>query len=245
MLGPKAIRVKSEGRKFRRGAETDHHGDEIVHGDLPAANGDRSLRRGKTGASAGGARNGAGTRTAKALAERIREERDNNLYRRELDGAEDKDRQDRRSLQRDVEEEADDGSRSSVAARRSRDAEDTEDAEKNGAFERLRGGGPYRQRGAKERGARLADNGVRQIGRFDRAEEENAAKISARKNSAKRHETPWDGNGDRHEQPNLPTGDRREVKEDRGRLEEATPSESKKATGCAEEGKLVAGNDPT
>lgn len=76
-------------------------------------------------ASASEARSGAGRRTADAVAERIREKRDNNLYRRELDGLGDKGRQDRRSAQRDVEEEAD-GSRS-VAGKRSRDAEDTED----------------------------------------------------------------------------------------------------------------------
>lgn len=61
-------------------------------------------------ASAGEARSGAGTRSADAPAERIREKRDNNLYRRELVGVEDKDQQDRRSAQRDVEEEEANGS---------------------------------------------------------------------------------------------------------------------------------------
>lgn len=57
----------------------------------------------KRKASAGGARSGGGAKNTDTLAERIREERDNNPYRRKL---EDKDRQDRRSAQRDVQEEA-------------------------------------------------------------------------------------------------------------------------------------------
>ncbi|XP_032662891.1 uncharacterized protein LOC116840380 [Odontomachus brunneus] len=236
MFGSKAIRVRSEERKARPGVETDHRG-EIAHGDLPEANDDRSLRRGKTVASAGEARSGAGRRTADAVAERIREKRDNNLYRRELDGLGDKGQQDRRSAQRDVEEEAD-GSRS-VAGKRSRDVEDTADAGvKENGTKWDRRGDPYRQRRAEERGTRLLDNGVRRIGRFDRVVKKNVAKISTRE-PAKRREMPRDGNGrrDRHEEADLPTarGDRKEVEEDKDRLEETIPSKRKKATASLDE----------
>lgn len=146
--------------------------------------------------SAGKARSNADTRTADAMAERIREKRDNNLYRRERDGVEDKDRQDRRSAQRDVEEEAD-GSRS-VAGKRSRDAEEATTAEENGGEgDRVSGGDPYRQSRGEERETRLPDNGVRQIGRSNRRTE-GAAEISARrKKQTKRLETPQEGNGRR------------------------------------------------
>lgn len=188
-------------------------------------------------ASAGEARSGAGTRSAGAPAERISEKRDNNLYRRELVGVEDKDQQDRRLAQRDVEEEEADGS---LAEKRRRDEVAVEDAraeENAGKRDRVgRRGDPYRQRLAEERETRLSDNGrVRRRGRLDRGEEESVAEISARK-PAKRREMPQDGNGrrDRHEkkEENLPGArrDRRKVKEDQDKVKETIPSESKKTT---------------
>ena len=65
----------------------------------------RSLWRGKTETSAGGARSDDGTRNTDKVAERIREKRDNNPHQPEVGEVEDKNQQDRYSAQRDVQEE--------------------------------------------------------------------------------------------------------------------------------------------
>lgn len=86
---------------------------------------------------------------------------------------------------------------------------------------------------------------MRRIGRFERAVKESVAEISARE-PAKRHEMQRDGNGrrDRHEEADLPTarGNRKEVTEDKDRLEEAIPSKRKKATGALDEGSKLLEN---
>ncbi|KYN19627.1 hypothetical protein ALC57_08103 [Trachymyrmex cornetzi] len=65
--------------------------DGIIAEDLSEADGSsRSLWRGKTETSAGGARSDDGTRNTDKVAERIREKRDNNPHQREVGEVEDK-----------------------------------------------------------------------------------------------------------------------------------------------------------
>jgi len=105
------------------GIETNRRDEIIV--DLSETNGSRSFGGGKTEASAGEARSDGGTRNTDTLAERIREKRDNNPHQRELGEVKDKNQQDRRSVQRDVQEEM---NRSQIAAEKKRGGRDTEDA---------------------------------------------------------------------------------------------------------------------
>lgn len=211
---PDALR-KVGGRSVQSGIATHHH-DGIANGDLSEANGTyRSPQRGKTVTSAGGARSDGGARNTGILAERIREERDNNPYRRERGEVEDKDRQDRhRSTRRDVEEEA---NRSwIVAGKRSRGGDAMEDAmaeEKAGE----RGNParvPYQYPRGRERETRSTDKNAG-IGRSDRVEEKSAP-IELSK-PAKRLELERDGNGrrDRHENEEQQPSTRRDRKKAR------------------------------
>ena len=89
-LVPAEVNAREIERLAKSVSETGHR-DGIAGEDPSETNGDRSFRRGKTEASAGGARSGSGTKNADTLAERIREERDNNPYRHKLGEIEDKD----------------------------------------------------------------------------------------------------------------------------------------------------------
>lgn len=219
--------------------------DEIADAGLSGTNGDRSPRRGKTEASAGGARSDGGARSADTAAERIRAVRDNNLYRGERAGPVDKDRQDRRSVQRDVEEEEEKekarGSRPAADGKRiGRSEGDTEDAtaEENGGGEQRRGGSPYRRPRARERETRWPDNGMRKIGRLDPAEEEAVLEIPRK--PAKRPGLEREGNDrrDRRENEELVAArrDRRSGRR-RGRHEEEGSTPVNKGKGARFESK--------
>lgn len=162
-------------RDRRRDVETGQRDAvEIADGDSPKADGDRSPRRGKTETSADGARSDeGGARTIDATAERIREERDDNSYRRKLGGTSDdkESRRDRRPVQRDAEEEAG-GSRATAGKSwRAGGAEEGTTTKGTGVRDR-ESGSPYRRRRAEERReTRLPDSGARKIGRSDRAGE--------------------------------------------------------------------------
>lgn len=172
------------------------HRDGLTDKALSVPNGGRLSRRGRAETSAGGARSGggAGARNTDAAAplKRIREKRDNNPYRRKHDKAEDKDRRDRRSAQRDVQERA---SGSRIASGK-RDG-DTRSAEKT-ADERGNPNGRSSYRRGEEHGTRSSDNGGerRRIGgRLDRAEEESTSTGLISADSGKRDEN---GERDRH-----------------------------------------------
>ncbi|XP_029162031.1 nuclear speckle splicing regulatory protein 1-like [Nylanderia fulva] len=141
-------------------------------------------------------------RNTGAETEKIREERDNNPYQRKLDEVEDKDRQDRRSTQRDVQEET---NRSWIVAGKTRKDEDTaEESSENS------GENPYQHR----RETRLLDNG--KIGRLDRFEERSPSTETSG-NPAKRPEE-----GNRHENEENPTA--------RGRKKEGEDKDKKEGT---------------
>lgn len=183
------VDLKRIGRPTGSDIETNRR-DGFIDEDLSKANNIRSLRRGKTETSAGGARSDDGTRNTDLAAERIREKRDNNPHQRELGEVEDKNQQDHRSAQRDVQEET---NRSQIAAEERRGGRDTEDAEEEKEKEKKSGKygnpckNPYQQYHGKEHETRLSDNSLEKIGRLDRAKEKNVTmKIS--KKLAKRLE---------------------------------------------------------
>ncbi|XP_067205215.1 uncharacterized protein [Linepithema humile] len=178
--------------------------------DPSEANGDRSLRRGKTEASAGGARSDGGAKNTDTLAERIRERRDNNPYRRELGEIGDKDRQDRRSAQRDVQEEGASGSR--IAAGKSDGDTGDVKTKENGA---VRGDPrPYQRGRREERGTRLSDNGAEKIGRSDRAEQKSASTEISR-NPAKRLAVQRDGDRRENEEKPVAREDKKKAGSDK------------------------------
>lgn len=169
-----------------------------------------------------------GARTTDAAAERIREKRDDNSYRRKLDGIDDKDyQQDRRPVQRDMEKEAN-GSRAAAGKkwRANGTMEDATTKGKDGEQRDRESRSPYRHRRAeKRRETRLPDSGVRKIGRLDRDEERREA-VEISKNLAKRLKVERDGNGriDRRENgEKLVARDRKKAKADKDEEEETTP----------------------
>jgi len=180
--------------------------DEIIVEDLLETNGSRSFGGGKTETSAGRARSDGGTRNTDTLAERIREKRDNNPHQRELGEVKDKNQQDRRLAQRDVQEET---NRSQIAAEKKRGGRDTEDAmteeeeeeeekEKSGDERRNPGKNSYQQRSREECETRLPDNSAEKIDRLDRVKEKSVTMEISRK-PAKRLEQDEHGRRDRHE----------------------------------------------
>ncbi|XP_025074464.1 uncharacterized protein LOC105428942 [Pogonomyrmex barbatus] len=157
----------------------------------------------KTKTSAGEARRDDGTRNTDTMAERIRERRDNNPHQRELGEVAGKSRQDRRSAQRDAQEEA---NRSQIAVEKRRGdrdrenvmaAEEEEEKEKKESGERRNPGkNPYQQRYGEERETRLqGDNSGKKTGRLDRIEEKN---VTVERKPAKRFERE-SGRRDRRE----------------------------------------------
>lgn len=199
---------KRNGRPIGSGIETNRR-DGIIDEDLSEANGSRSLWLGKTKTSAGGARSDDGTRNTDTVAERIREKRDNNPHQRELGEVEDRSRQDRRSAQRDVQEEA---NRSQIAAEKRRGGRDMEDAmavrkeeenEKSGGERRNPGKNPYQQRHGEERETLLPDNSAEKIDRLDRVEEKSVTTEISRK-PAKKLERDEHGRRDRRENEENP-----------------------------------------
>lgn len=223
---PREVDPKRIGYPIGSGIETSRR-DGIIDEDLSEANGNRSLRRGKTKTSAGGARSDDGTRNTDTLAERIREKRDNNPHQRELGEVEDKNRQDRRSAQRDVQEEA---NRSQIAAEKRRGSRDTEDTmavkkkeevnEKSGGERRNPSKNPYQQRRGEERETRLPDNSAEKIDRLDRVEEKSVTTEISRK-PAKKLEQDEHGRRDRHENEENPVFRRDRKKEAKDKDEEA------------------------
>ncbi|XP_028050908.1 DEAD-box ATP-dependent RNA helicase 42 [Monomorium pharaonis] len=224
------------GRPIGSGIETGHRCDEIIDEDLSSeANGSRSLGRGKTETSAGGARSDDGTRNTDTVAERIREKRDNNPHQRELEGeVEDKNRQDRRSAQRDVQEET---NRSQIAAEKRRAGRDTGDAmaaavaaveEKKEGEKKVEGDGerrnpgenPYQQCRGKERETRLSDSNAEKIDRLDRVEERSVRMETSRK-PAKRLERDEHGRRDQRENEKNPAARQNRKKEERDKDGEA------------------------
>ncbi|KAL6263690.1 hypothetical protein P5V15_003778 [Pogonomyrmex californicus] len=179
------------------------HRDGITDEDLSETNGSRSLWHEKTKTSAGEARRDDGTRNTDTVAERIREIRDNNPHQRELGEVADKSQQDRRSAQRDAQEEA---NRSRIAVEKGRGDRDRENvmaAEEEGEKEKKESGerrnpgkNPYQQRYGEERETRLRrDNSGKKIGRLDRIEEKN---VTVERKPAKRFERE-SGRRDRRE----------------------------------------------
>lgn len=243
--------------------------DGFIDEDLSEANGIRSLWRGKTEMSTGSARSDDGTRNTDTVAERIREERDNNPHQRELGEVEDKNQQDRRPAQRDVQEET---NRSQIATEKRREGGDTEDAvtekeeekrEKSGERENP-GKNPYQERRGEKREARLSDNNTEKIDRLDRVEEKNVTMEISRK-LAKRIEHELEdehGRYDRHENEENSVAHRDKKKERRDKDKQADtvlPVSKNKRPGSKrttdsvcdaekgysvvnEEGKLPAGN---
>lgn len=242
-----------------------NRGDGFIDEDLSEVNGICSLWRGKTEMSTGRARSDDGTRNTDTVAERIREKRDNNPHQRELGEVEDKNQQDRRPAQRDVQEET---NRSHIAAKKRREGRDMEDAmtkkeeekrEKSGERENP-GKNPYQQCRGEERETRLSDNSIEKIDRLDRVEEKNVTMETSRK-LAKRIGDEH-GRYDRHENEENPVARRDRKKEGRDKDKQADTMlpvsknkrpESKRTMnsvgdaekGCSvvnEEGKLPAGN---
>lgn len=144
--------------------EINHHTG--IANDQSKANGNHS--REKTRVSAGGTR--SEDRARNTVTERIREKRDNNPYQHRLGEVEDKDRQDRRSAQRDVQEEA---NRSWIAAGKTRKDGDTENGNTMEENSGNPGKNPYQHRCWEERETRLLDNGTKKFGRLDRVEEKS------------------------------------------------------------------------
>lgn len=247
----KEVDMKIIGCPNGLGIETNRF-DGFIDKDLSEANGIRSLRRGKTETSAGGARSDDGTRNTDTVAERIREKRDNNPHQRELCEVEDKNRQDRRSAQRDVQEET---NRSQIAAEKRRGGSDTKNTivakekeerkDKNG--ERGNPGkNPYQQRRGEECETQLSDNSAEKIDRLDRVEEKNVTMEISRK-LAKRLEHELKDEHDRHENRENLVAHRDRKKEERDkdgqadtvRLSKNKGSRSKRttnSTGDAEKG---------
>ncbi|KMQ92050.1 leucine-rich repeat-containing protein, partial [Lasius niger] len=184
------------------------------------SHGNHSLRREDTRASASGARSVDRIRNADVETGRIREKRDNNPYQRGLGEVEDKDRRDRRSTQRDVQEET---NRSWIAAGKTRKDEDTENGDTVEESSGNPGKNPYQHRRVEERETRLLDNAAQKIGRLDRVEEKSVSIETSRK-PAKRPEVKRDGNGrrNRHENEESPTTrrDRKKEGEDKDEEEE-------------------------
>lgn len=198
--------------------------DGFIDGDLSEANCIRSPRREKTETSAGGARSDDGTRNTDTVAERIHEERDNNPHQRELGEVEDKNRQDRRSAQRDVQEET---NRSQIATEKRRDGSDTKSTTAAGKEEETMdksgergnpGKNPYQQYREEERGTQLSDNSAKKIKRSNRVEEKNVTTDISRK-LAKRLEHE-DERG-RHENEKNLVAHRDRKKEERDKDEQA------------------------
>lgn len=262
----KEVDMKIIGRPNGSGIETNRL-DGFIDKDLSEANGIRSLRRGKTETSAGGARSDDGTRNTDTMAERIREKRDNNPHQRELCEVEDKNRQDRRSAQRDVQEET---NRSQIAAEKRRGGSDTKNTivakkeeerkDKNG--ERGNPGkNPYQQRRGEERETQLSDNSTEKIDRLDRVEEKKNVTMEISRKLAKRLEHELEDEHGRHENRENPVAHRDRKKEEKDkdgqvdtvRLSKNKGSRSKRTTDSTgdaekghstinEEGKLPASN---
>lgn len=250
----KEVDVKIIGRPNGSGVETNRL-DGFIDKDLSETNGIRLLRRGKTETSAGGARSDDGTRNTDTVAERIREKRDNNPHQRELGEVEDKNQQDRRSAQRDVQEET---NRSQIATEKRRGGSDTKNTivtkeeeerkDKNG--ERGNPGkNPYQQRRGEERETQLSDNSAEKIDRLDRVEEKNVTMEISRK-LAKRHEYELEDEHGRHENREKPVTHRDRKKGERdkdgqadtARLSKNKGSRSKRttdSTGDAEKGHSI------
>ncbi|XP_011882456.1 PREDICTED: glutamic acid-rich protein-like [Vollenhovia emeryi] len=215
---------KRIGRPIGSSVETNRR-DGFIDEDLSEANGIRSLRRGKTETSAGGARSDDVTRNTDTVAERIREKRDNNPHQRELGEVEDKNQQDRRTAQRDVQEET---NRSQIAAEKRRGGRDTEDAmaveeeeKKEKSGERGNPGkNPYQQRRGEERETRLSDNSAEKIDRSDRVEKRNVT-IEISRKPAKRREHELEDEHGRHENVENPVARRDKTKEERDKDEQA------------------------
>lgn len=234
--------------------EIDHHTG-IVN-DQSEPNGNHSLRREKTRVSAGGTRSEDRTRNTET--ERIREKRDNNPYQHRLGEVEDKDRQDRRSAQRDVQEEA---NRSWIAAGKTRKDGDTENGNTVEESSGNPGKNPYQHRRWEERETRLLDNGTKKIGRLDRVEEKSTSIETSK--PTKRSEVKQDRNDrNRDENEEKPTirRDRKKEGKDMDKkgemmlLNKNKEPESKKATvslddakeerfAVNEEGKLPANDE--
>ncbi|XP_025988482.2 vicilin-like seed storage protein At2g18540 [Solenopsis invicta] len=232
------VNSKRIGRPIGSDIETGRR-DEIIGEDLSEMNGGRSLRRGeKTETSAGGARSDDGTRNTDTMAERIREKRDNNPHQRELGEVEDKNRQDRRSAQRDVQEET---NRSQIAAEKRGGGRDTEDAMATAAVEEEEvksvGGhrnpskNPYQQRRGEERERRLPDSSAEKIDRLDRVEETSSTmEISGK--PAKRLERDERSRRDQREDvEGNPTALRDRKKEEKDKDEQADTTLLSKSKG--------------
>lgn len=195
---------------------------EMGHGtgtanDQSEANGNPSSRHEKTGVLTGGARSEDHTKNTDTETGRIRERRENNPYQHRLGEVEDKDRQDRRLTQRDMQEEA---NRSWIAAGKTRKDGST----KNGNTVEESSGNPdknpYHRR--EERETRLLDNGTKKIGRLDRIEGKSISIETSR--PTKRPEVKQDGNDrNRHENEENPTihRDRKTEGKDKDRKEGA------------------------
>lgn len=182
--------------------------------DQSEANANHSLRRERTRVSAGGTRSENRTKNTDAETQRIREKRDNNPYQHRLGEVEDKDRQDRRSAQRDVQEEA---NRSWIAVGKTRKDRGTENGNTVEESSRNPGKNPYQQ----ERETRLLDNRTKKIGRLDRVEEKSASIETSK--STKRSEVKQDGNDrNQHENEEKPTTrrDKKEEEENKDKKEE-------------------------
>ncbi|XP_070172060.1 uncharacterized protein [Polyergus mexicanus] len=226
------------------------HGTGIAN-DRSEANGNPSPQREKTRVLAGEARSEDHTKNTDIETGRIRGRRENNPYQRRLGEVEDKDRQDRRFTQRDMQEEA---NRSWIAAGETRKDGDT----KNGnTIEESSGNpdkNPYHRR--EERETRLLDNGMKKIGRLDRVEEKSISIETSR--ATKRPEVKQDGNDrNRHENEENPTTHRDRKAEGKERtmlLNKNKEPGSKKATvslddakespfAVSEEGKLLTNDE--
>ncbi|KAL6434296.1 hypothetical protein ACFW04_006020 [Cataglyphis niger] len=167
--------------------------------DQSEANGNPSSRREKTRVSTSGARSEDYTKNIDTETARIREKRDNNPNQHRLGEVEDKDRQDRRLTQRDMQEEA---NRPRIAAGKTRKDGGTKNGntveESNGNPDK----NPYHRR--EERETRLLDNKTKKIGRLDRVEEKSISIETSR--PTKRSEVKPDGNErDRDENEENPT----------------------------------------
>lgn len=206
----------TKAKRFIQSAmEIDHHIG--TANDQSKTNGNHSLRREKTRVSAGGIRSEDRTRNTGMETERIREKRDNNPYQHRLGEVEDKDRQDRRSAQRDVQEEA---NRSWIAVGKTRKDGDTENGNTVEESSGNPGKNPYQQRRWEERETRLLDNRTKKIDRLDRVEEKSAS-IETSKPS-KRSEVKQDGSDrNRHENEEKPATrrDRKEEGKDKDKRE--------------------------
>lgn len=202
-------------RLIQSAMEIDHHTG--TANDQSEANGNHSLRHEKTRVSAGGTRSEDRTRNTGMETERIREKRDNNPYQHRLGEVEDKDRQDRRSAQRDVQEEA---NRSWIAVGKTRKDGDTENGNTVEESSGNPGKNPYQHRRWEERETRLLDNRTKKIDRLDRVEEKSASIETSK--PTKRSEVKQDGNDrNRRENEEKPTThrDRKEEGKDKDKRE--------------------------